>query len=36
MAIKVIDEKCVGCGKCQKCCPFDAITIENKLAVIGD
>lgn len=36
MAIKVIEEKCVGCSKCQKSCPFDAITIENKLAVIGD
>ncbi|MBU4438647.1 MAG: 4Fe-4S binding protein, partial [Firmicutes bacterium] len=36
MAIKVIDEKCIGCSKCQKSCPFDAITIENKLAVIGD
>jgi len=36
MAIKVIEEKCIGCSKCQKSCPFDAITIENKLAVIGD
>ncbi|MBI4857412.1 MAG: electron transfer flavoprotein subunit alpha [Acetobacterium woodii] len=36
MAIKVIDEKCIGCSKCQKSCPFDAITIENKIAVIGD
>jgi len=36
MAIKVIEEKCIGCSKCQKSCPFDAITIENKLAIIGD
>ena len=36
MAIKVIEEKCVGCAKCQKSCPFDAITIEDKIAVIGD
>lgn len=36
MAIKVIEEKCIGCSKCQKSCPFDAITIENKIAVIGD
>ncbi len=25
---------CIGCGKCQKVCAFDAITIENNLAVI--
>ena len=35
MAINVINEKCKGCGICIKNCPFGAITMENKLAVIG-
>lgn len=39
MAVNVIVEKCKGCGKCVKNCPFDAITMEgegkNKKAVIG-
>jgi ferredoxin len=25
---------CIGCGKCQQVCEFDAITIENNLAFI--
>jgi len=32
--IKVIKEKCVGCGLCIKVCPFSAIVLEDKLAVI--
>lgn len=32
--IKVINEKCVGCSVCIKACPFGAITLVNKIAVI--
>ncbi len=35
MAIQVIKDKCKGCGICAKACPFSAITMEGKLAVIG-
>lgn len=35
MAVNVIKEKCKGCSICVKNCPFDAITMEDKLAVIG-
>ncbi len=35
MAVNVINEKCKGCQKCIKVCPFNAITMEEKLAVIG-
>jgi electron transfer flavoprotein alpha subunit len=35
MAVKIIDEKCKGCSICIKSCPFDAITMENKLAIIN-
>lgn len=35
MAVNVIREKCKGCSICVKNCPFEAITMENKIAVIG-
>lgn len=35
MAIKVIKDKCKGCSICVKNCPFSAITMENRVAVIG-
>ena len=35
MAVNVIREKCKGCSICVKNCPFEAITMENKVAVIG-
>ena len=35
MAVNVIKEKCKGCSICEKNCPFEAITMENKIAVIG-
>ena len=35
MAIKIIEDKCKGCTLCVKKCPFEAITMEGKLAVIG-
>lgn len=36
MAVKVINEKCKGCTKCVKSCPFGAISMADKKAVIGD
>lgn len=35
MAVNVIKEKCKGCSICVKNCPFGAITLENKIAVVG-
>ena len=32
--IRVIDDKCVGCGVCVKACPVDAITMVDKKAII--
>ncbi len=34
MAIEIITEKCVGCQACLSACPFGAISMEGKLAVI--
>ena len=36
MAIIVNTEKCVGCTLCLQNCPFNAITMENGKAVIGE
>ena len=35
MSIRVINEKCVGCKLCIKTCPFAAIEVVNKKAVIN-
>ncbi|NLM90088.1 MAG: 4Fe-4S binding protein, partial [Candidatus Cloacimonetes bacterium] len=32
--IEVLIEKCVGCGACLRACAYDAIKIEEKLAII--
>ena len=34
VAMKACKAACIGCGKCQKECNFDAITIENNLSYI--
>ena len=34
MSIQIILEKCTGCALCVKACPFSAITMVNKKAVI--
>ena len=34
VAKKACAVACIGCGKCQKVCKFDAITIENNVAYI--
>ncbi|MFH1782733.1 MAG: electron transfer flavoprotein subunit alpha [Candidatus Omnitrophota bacterium] len=34
MFIRIINEKCTGCKLCIKACPFAAIEVKNKLAII--
>jgi electron transfer flavoprotein alpha subunit len=35
MSISIIKEKCTGCKLCLKVCPFGAIEVVNKLAIIN-
>ena len=35
-AIRVIKEKCTGCGICVQICPFNSITIVEDIAVISE
>jgi electron transfer flavoprotein alpha subunit/NAD-dependent dihydropyrimidine dehydrogenase PreA subunit len=34
--VRVITNKCVGCGICVKVCPYEAIELVNEKAIIGD
>lgn len=36
MAIFILEDKCIGCKLCLKSCPFDAIEMVGKKAVIND
>ena len=34
--LKIDENKCVGCGKCEALCPMQNITIKDQKAVSGD
>ncbi|MFC1490751.1 FAD-binding protein [Candidatus Latescibacterota bacterium] len=36
MGLKIILDKCTGCSLCVKSCPFEALTIVEKKAVVSD
>ncbi len=36
MAIKIINDKCKGCTLCVKACPFDALKVVDRLAIVDE
>jgi electron transfer flavoprotein alpha subunit len=36
MGIYILSDKCKGCNICVKSCPFDAITVVDKLALVNE
>ena len=36
MSVRVIKDKCVGCGACEAGCPVGAIDVSSSVAVISD
>lgn len=36
MSVIVLEDKCRGCSLCVKNCPFDALSMKDRLAVVGD
>ena len=36
MAIKIIKDNCKGCSLCVKACPFDALKMEDRKAVVDE
>ncbi len=36
MAVKINEEKCVGCGACTNVCAVEAIEIKKSKAVVND
>ncbi len=34
--LKVDSDICIGCGACEECCPFGAISVIDDCAVVGD
>lgn len=35
-SVKLIPEKCTGCGMCVEVCPHDVFVLKNKKAIIQD
>ncbi len=36
MAIKILNDKCKGCTLCVKACPFDALKVVDRLAIVDE